>query len=278
MWASEIRNATRILRDAGVASPEVDARELAEFVVGSRPLPSATPTPAQSEAFARAVDRRRRRVPLQHIIGTMWFRYLELVSRPGTFIVRPETEMVTQAGIDALAALGKSHPVVVDLCTGSGAIALAIATEVPGAQVFGVELDPHAYATAQENNARYGDPVTFINDDACTALEELAGRVDLVITNPPYVPEYHELSEEVKHDPALALFGGGVDGLDMPRQLVSRARYLLADGGILIMEHADEQGPALRAAAGGFVDVHTGQDLTGADRWLYARRSAREDG
>lgn len=277
MWVDELRKATRILTDVGVASPEVDARELAEFVVGSRPILSDTPTSQQVEAFEAAVERRRQRVPLQHIIGTMWFRYLELVSRPGTFIVRPETEMVVQAGIDALATLGKPHPIVVDLCTGSGAIALSIATEVPGSHVFGVELDPQAYATAKENNARHGNPVTFINGDARTACQELAGRVDLLITNPPYVPGYHELSEEVRQDPDLALFGGGEDGLDIPRELISRAHDLLVDGGILIMEHADEQGPALRAAATGFVDVHTGQDLTGADRWLYARRSARVD-
>lgn len=273
MWAKEIARATLNLRDAGVPSPENDARELVEFVVGSRPGALDEPTPEQVAEFDAAVSRRANREPLQHIIGAMWFRYLELTSKPGAFVVRPETEMVVEAGLTALREMDVTNPIVVDLCTGSGAIALSIATEMAGAQVYAVELSPDAFAVASENNARYNDVVTLVNDDARTSLDELAGRVDLVITNPPYVPRSHDLTPEVLADPHMALFGGGDDGLDLPRELIARAHTLLRPGGILIMEHSDDQGQALREAARDFADVSTGQDLTGRDRWLYARRA-----
>lgn len=284
MWATLIADAARELREAGVASPEVDARELAEWATGARPDPSASPRPEELTRFRSGLERRRQREPLQHIIGTMWFRYLELVSRPGAFIVRPETEIVADAGIRALREMNLPRPVVVDLCTGSGAIALAIATEVPQAAVYGVELSEQAFAVAKENNARYNDVVRFIHGDARTALPELAGTVDLVISNPPYVPRSHELSPEVLADPDAALYGGGDDGLDVPRELIARSFALLRPGGILVMEHGDDQGAAMRQAARdvvtesgpAFTDITTGHDLSGRDRYLTARRTRDE--
>lgn len=269
MWGQLIAEASGKLETSGVASPLHDAHELAEYVLGKRPDLGSEVSEKAHHAFTGLVLRRARREPLQHIIGTMWFRYLTLDAKPGVFIVRPETEMVTQAGIDAIRAIAK--PVVVDLCTGSGAIALAIATEVPGARVYAVEKSPVAYAAAQKNNARYGSPVILHQGDAREVFSELNGRVDLVISNPPYVPKDHELSEEVLADPHEALFGGGEDGLALPRQLITRATELLRPGGILIMEHADEQGAAMRQAAVGFSGVITGQDLASRDRWLQAR-------
>ncbi|MFY9263719.1 MAG: peptide chain release factor N(5)-glutamine methyltransferase [Actinomycetaceae bacterium] len=274
IWYRVLEAASAQLAQAGVASPAVDARALAEHVCGTLPLPSEQPTAQQRARFTELVNRRAQREPLQHIIGTMWFRYLTLKSRPGGFIVRPETEIVVEAGLKELHALGKPEPVVVDLCTGSGAIALAIATEYVGARVFGVELDDAAFALAQENNAVYGSVVALVHGDARQAFPELIGSVDLVITNPPYVRFDEDLSPEVRQDPARALFGGGDDGLDLPRELVARAYHLLRPGGILIMEHGDDQGPALRAAASGYSGVYTGQDLTGRDRFLRAVKEA----
>ncbi|SDU77608.1 peptide chain release factor N(5)-glutamine methyltransferase [Arcanobacterium phocae] len=273
-WGEKLRGARGLLSDAGLPSPDVDARLLAEWCAGYVPLASEHVTVELERKFDEAVSRRAHHEPIQHIMGVMWFRYLELISTPGAFIVRPETEMVAQAGIDALTRMSTSNPVVVDLCTGSGAIALAIATEVPTSQVWGVERDEKAFEIACENNKKYGSPVTFIFDDARGALPELAGKVDLVITNPPYVPQSQNVPQDVSCDPSMALYGGGEDGLDLPRELVRRAVTLLKAGGVLIMEHGDDQGVALvqEAHSCGLVNVATGVDLTGRDRWLYAER------
>ncbi|QJC21366.1 peptide chain release factor N(5)-glutamine methyltransferase [Arcanobacterium buesumense] len=273
-WAQKLRVGTMLLADAGLPSPDVDARLIAEWIVSQVPLGHQTITVADEERFDKAISRRATNEPVQHIIGRMWFRYLELISRPGAFIVRPETEMVTQAGLDAVTAMQKKTPIVVDLCTGSGAIALAVATEIPTSRVWGVERDATAFAVAEENNARYGKPVTLIHDDARTALPELNGKVDVCISNPPYVPQEQNLPADVYHDPPQALYGGGVDGLDVPRELVIRAFDMLRPGGVLVMEHGDNQGSALvtHARRCGFYTAHTGVDLTGRDRWLYAEK------
>ncbi|QOR48205.1 peptide chain release factor N(5)-glutamine methyltransferase [Trueperella pecoris] len=274
MWADAIRRARERLADAGVASPDADARSLAQFVLGRRPVPNDAVVPADLERFEEAVRARAKRVPLQHIEATMYFRYLELESRPGVFVVRPETEMVVDAALAEIR--GVDDALVVDLCTGSGAIAISIATETD-ARVIAVELSKEAFESAMHNNARYGSLVTLVQGDAREELDHYAGDVDLVVTNPPYVAPWHDLSPEVRQDPAMALFGGGEDGLELPIALVERAHQLLRPGGILIMEHGDEQGPALCRVAEerGFVEVSTGQDLTGRDRWLRARKDIR---
>ncbi|USR79712.1 peptide chain release factor N(5)-glutamine methyltransferase [Arcanobacterium pinnipediorum] len=273
-WGQAIACATQRFSDAGLASPEVDARLLAQWIHGSNPELSAQMTPGAQTKFDDATSRRAQFEPLQHIIGLMWFRYLELRSKPGVFIVRPETEMVAQAGIDVLEGLKVAEPVVVDLCTGSGAIAIAIATEVPRAHVWAVELDPTAYQLARLNNENYGSRVHMVQADAATALPQLRAAVDVVITNPPYVPQSLALPPEVLRDPPAALFGGGDDGLEIPRILVKRAYELLKPGGVLIMEHGDDQGKALVdfAQDNGFIHGSTGRDLTGRDRWLYAEK------
>ena len=315
-WNGLIVQAAKRLADAGVASPVSDARELAEFAAGVRRLPLTAPTSEQLAAFAHAVERRTGREPLQHITGRMYFRYLELVSRPGAFIVRPETEMVAQDAIDEarkVVARGE-RPRVVDLCTGSGAIALALATEVPGAHVLAIDISDEALAVAAENNAAYGNPVVFLQGDAMEfslgprdssgavargggvgargggvgarggAVASRGGAADcaddarscafdVVVANPPYIPAHHELSPEVLADPAAALWGGGARGLNVPASLVERATALLRPGGLLVMEHAEEQAEALRriASNAGFVKARTGVDLSGRPRWLHAR-------
>lgn len=275
-WEMLIVEAAEKLKEAQVHSPLVDARELAEYV-SSVKRPSGDVTLKQAELFFALVERRQRREPLQHLTGRMYFRYLELLSRPGTFIVRPETELVAEEAIRE--ASTQSEAVVLDLCTGSGAIAIAVATEVSGSVVVGVEKSRQAYETAKENNHRYGDAVHMVHADALSfeGLEGVAtpGHIDVVVSNPPYVPPHHRISAEAQADPGLALWGGGEDGLDLPRALVQRASYLLRPGGLLVMEHSEEQGEALRdfARAHGFTDCSTGRDYTGRQRWLRARRA-----
>lgn len=228
-----------------------------------------------AELFFHLLTQRAHHVPLAHLLGKMWFRYLELEARPGVFIVRPETELVAEAALNFLAK--RENPLVVDLCSGSGAIALALATECPRAKVYGVEISAIAYESALRNNARYGNPVIFLQGDARTALCELAGQVDLVITNPPYIPAGRELSLEVQADPEIALFGGGARGEEIPRQLIAHSAQLLNSSGALIMEHDDTQGAALRAEAKKFfAQVQTGQDYNGRERWLYAEGIAAD--
>ncbi len=275
-WGELVRESADRLAEAGVPSPCVDARELAENVAGESRFLECVPTKEQCLRFEHLIARRAARIPLQHLTGRMYFRYLELVSRPGCFIVRPETEMVAEAAIRAARAAGSFSSNqrgirVVDMCTGSGAIALAIATEVPTARVSAVEISPQAFALAVENNHAYGDRVTLIQEDALTWLP--AQPVDIVVSNPPYVPAGTEHSPEVQADPAIALWGGGDDGLDFPRALLARARTMLVPGGILIMEHAPSQARELRevARAAGYDQVSTGCDLTGRERFLQAR-------
>ena len=276
-WNELIAAAVASFRAAGLDSPEADTRELAEIAGGERLhvlLGSGTaPTPEQRAHFESMAAARAARVPLQHVTGVMYFRYLELVSRPGCFIVRPETELVAEEAITALRAVVSRPALAVDLCTGSGAIALAVATEVPGVRVIGVELSDSAMAVARENNARYGSVVELIQGDARTELSNFVGQVDVVVTNPPYVPPTHEVSVEALEDPALALWGGGADGTDLPRELIARAAELLRPGGTLVMEHAQEQAEVLVSAAlaAGFSQAHTGYDYTGRPRWLWAR-------
>lgn len=281
--------ASSTLSAAGVGSAWAEAQILAAHVLGisraelSRLVVLGAPEPA---GLAELVARRARREPLQHLVGVAPFRTIELLVGPGVFVPRPETEVVAGIAIEAaleLVAGGLDRPCVVDLCTGSGAIALALATEVPQARVVAVEVDPAAYAWAARNVQALGlaDRVDLRLGDAAGAdravLAELAGQVDLVVANPPYIPpDATPVDPEVRdHDPAVALYGGGDDGLLVPRLVVASAQGLLLPGGWLVMEHADIQGPATRALVAGpaWTQVRTATDLTGRCRALIARRT-----
>lgn len=277
-----VRQAGERLKAAGVASSEHDARALAEWLLGRPLLLVDGAGPEFIEQYRALVERRAAREPLQRITGRMFFRGLELECRPGVFIVRPETEVVAGAAIEAALARERGGvaggPLVVDLCAGSGAIAAAVAVEVPTARVAAVELADEACAAAVDTCERYAPGrVRVVQADAAapSTLAELDGSVDVVVTNPPYVPAGAiEDVETASYDPRLALFGGGDDGLDLPVALVRRAGALLRDDGLLVMEHDAGQGRALREAAlaGGFREASTGQDLTGRDRFLRAVR------
>lgn len=264
------------LEAAGVASPRFDAESLLAHVLGvPRGQVSLVEVAASSRAaFEELVARREKREPLQHLTGEAPFRHLVLKVGPGVFVPRPETEVVAGYAISALTSM--SSPVVVDLCAGSGAIALAIATEVPSAVVHAVELDRMAFEWAARNVA--GHPVTLVRGDAADALPALNGTVDLVIANPPYIPmaAYESVEQEVRdHDPALALWSGE-DGLDAIRVIERSAARLLRPGGVVVVEHADVQGetaPAVFAATGAWKNVRDRLDLAGRPRFVTAVRA-----
>jgi len=263
------------LRGAGVASPEHDAAELLAHVLGTTrsrlPLVDTVPDDALGE-YDALITRRATREPLQHLTGTAYFRHVELAVGPGVFVPRPETELLAGWAIEQATPL--EHPVVVDLCTGSGAVAKAIADEVPAAIVHAVELDEAALPWAERNLS--GTGVDLREGDMATAFDDLAGTVDVLTCNPPYIPldAWESVAPEARdHDPHLALFSGA-DGLDAIRVLERRAALLLRPGGVVGFEHADVQGesaPAVFSATGRWSDVRDHADLAGRARFTTAR-------
>jgi release factor glutamine methyltransferase len=224
---------------------------------------------SQVEEFEALVSKRAERFPLQHLTGVAHFRRLTLKVGPGVFVPRPETEVVTQIAVDALKASGSPEPIAVDLATGSGAIALSLAVEVPNAKVFAIELSEEALKYTKQNFAVLAPDAVLVQGDLADAFPELNGTVDVLVSNPPYIPdEMIPIYPEVHlHDPSLALYGGA-DGLDVVRKVDEAARRLLRPGGSLIIEHADMQGEAVRELllASGWRQVRTHRDLVGRDR------------
>jgi release factor glutamine methyltransferase len=280
--AGLLREATERLTAAGVDSPRWDAEQLLAFVldVPRARLVTVDAISAESqERFATLVRRRAERLPLQHLIGSVGFRYIDIEVGRGVFVPRPETEVVAGEAIERARGAGPA-PVVVDLCSGSGVIALSVANEVPHAQVHAVELDPDAVRWLARNaDARRAAGDTGIGvhqDDARHALAEMDGTVDIVVSNPPYVAE-DELAgvdPEVRdHDPRQALVAGA-DGLDVIRHVVATASRLLRPDGWLIVEHSDRQGESAPAVLrdAGFVDVTDAADLAGRPRLATGRR------
>lgn len=257
-----LREAIELLRDAGVPSPEHDARALERHA-------------AQSKAdFDELVRQRAQRVPLQHLVGSTGFRYLDLQVGPGVFVPRPETEVVVDAVLAEIK--DRTAPVVVDLCAGAGTIGFSVAHEHPDAVVHLVERDPDAYEWMRRNRPEGRADVHLHLADASDALPELDGRVDVVASNPPYVAEHERalVDPEVReHDPSLALFAGD-DGLDVVRIVLQRAVALLKPGGLVVVEHSDRQGesaPALLREQG-WVEVADHRDLTDRPRFATGRK------
>ena len=274
--------ATHRLAAAGVDSPEHDARALAVHVLGlAKPSDLLLVDDLDEDrtaAYNELVRRRADRVPLQHLTGSVGFRWIELEVGPGVFVPRPETESVVQYAVDALR--GVDAPLCVDLCTGSGTIAFALANEVPGAAVHAVERDLDALAWTRRNAAnrvKAGDPEVQLHlGSAQDALPGFDGSLDLVISNPPYVAttDAHLPDPEVvDHDPGIALWAGE-DGLDVIRLVEQAARRLLKPGGLVVVEHSDRQGrtaPELFEQAGGWAEITDHQDYAGRDRYVTAR-------
>lgn len=264
---------------AQVPSPRVDAELLAAHLLhgGSRAelqralLMGNRLTPAQVAEYEELVARRARREPLQHITGRAPFYRLELSVGPGVFVPRPETELLVEEALKVLSARAESATGqlrIVDLCTGSGAIAAAVKSELQAAQVFAVELSEEAIPYARKNLESLG--VHLVQGDALTALTELAGRFDAVLSNPPYIPPANVPAdpEAALHDPEMALYGGGADGMQMPSAIAARAYELLAPGGFFMMEHDDTQEGAVAEllARVGFERCYPVRDLNGRPR------------
>jgi release factor glutamine methyltransferase len=277
----EVAVAASRLAQAGVESPRTDAELIAAHVHGvSRAALHTVPDTAFDPRYWDDVARRASREPLQHITGRAYFRYLELEVGPGVFVPRQETEVMTGWAIDALREMDVAEPVVADLGTGSGAIALAIAQEVPGARVHAVEADPLARQWAERNIARCARTarhtagrITLHDGDFAAALQDADGSVDLVISNPPYIPIGSWVPPEVgEYDPATALWAGQ-DGLDSIRVIERVARRLLRNGGLVAVEHGAPQGAAVYwvfAEEHGWRRTTNHADLAGRDRFVTA--------
>jgi release factor glutamine methyltransferase len=282
-----LRSAAELLAAAGVPSPRADAELLAAHVLeASRGEVAAWAVSGRELTAVQAVDFRRlaisrsTRTPLQYLTGTAAFRSVDLQVGPGVFLPRPETELVAGRAIEALAqavrARGAGAVTGVDLCTGSGAIAAAMAEEVPGARLHAVEADPEAAWWAAANLGPRG--VELHLGDAATALSALDGGVDVVVSNPPYVPDGRIPEQaEARRDPERALYGGGADGMRMPAVIAAAAARLLRPGGVLVMEHDDTQSGAvarLLERDGLFTAVLARNDLNDRPRFTEAVRTA----
>ncbi|GAA1347570.1 peptide chain release factor N(5)-glutamine methyltransferase [Falsarthrobacter nasiphocae] len=269
------RAVERVLREAGVDSPGHDARALTAAAVSAEPrdliLPSVGDRPLTDEEAGRLTAvalRRRERVPLQHVLGTAPFRRLELQVGPGCLVPRPETELLVDLVLERIDVNGAMD--VIDLGTGSGAIAAAVAQERPQSRVTAVDISPEALAWAARN--LLGTRVRLIEADATAPSEDFLSSFDVVVANPPYVPDDDRPTQpEAAADPAIALYGGGADGLRLPLLFAERAAEWLRPGGFLVMEHGERQGQPLREALTGlgFEDVRSSPDLTGRERMTH---------
>ncbi|WP_040833813.1 peptide chain release factor N(5)-glutamine methyltransferase [Nocardia brevicatena] len=281
-----IVEATETLRVAGVPSPRADAEQLAAHVLSverSRLMLHPMIGIEQLDDYRKLVAQRAARIPLQHLTGQAVMGDIDLEVGPGVFIPRPETELLFAWALAHLEAVPHDRPpVVVDLCTGSGALALALAHARPDADVHAVEIDPDALRWARRNadiRIAAGDtPITLYDGDV-TDPELLTGRdgqVDIVVANPPYIPEGADLAPEVlDHDPHRALFGGP-DGLDVIRPMIPTIARLLRPGGGVAIEHDDTNGALLAkllADDGRFAGIVEHPDLAGKPRFVAATRT-----
>jgi len=286
-----LHDATDILNQAGIDSAHVDASLLLASVMKverSQLSPFAQIPFVEAATFRELVHQRAKRIPLQHITGEAHFRHITLKVGAGVFVPRPETELLVEAGIESLCELD-SPRVAVDLCAGSGAIALSLACEVANTTVYAVEQSPDAFTwlktNVEEHEARLetvSSKVVCVQGDATdlALLAELAGSVDVVLSNPPYIPDamIPRDPEARDHDPAMALFGGA-DGLDVARGVARVAQMLLKPGGLFGMEHADVQGesvPELLDEIGGWSQVKDHRDYNKLPRFTTAMRSVTE--
>jgi release factor glutamine methyltransferase len=272
--ADVLRRATEYLDRHGVESPRTSAEQLMMHVLGTdrAGLYSRTDGLDTREArmFGRAICQRCTGTPLQHLTGEQGFRRIVVQVRPGVFVPRPETEVLVGLALDAVA--GIEDPVVVDVGTGSGAIALAVKDERPGATVYATDRSAEALELAASNAERLGLDIHVLEGDLLSPLpDELRGWVDLVVSNPPYLTpdEYEDLPPEVKADPELALLGGP----DVYERLAAEALRWLRDGGVLAVETGASQGRALADALSlSFMEVRVEPDLAGRDRIVLGRR------
>jgi release factor glutamine methyltransferase len=267
---------------AAAGYPEVDAEHLLAYVLGISRMELHNPVLVENaitaigdttiieENFWKLLDRRCAHEPLQYLTGIAYFRYLELDVGPGVLVPRPESELLVESVLKNIESRSGAVSVV-DLGAGSGALTLAIATEAPNSHVIAVEKDPAAVEWLRKNVARISEDVRILESDAADALEGV--KCDVVIANPPYIPNSQELPRDVaEHEPAAALFGGA-DGMDIPRSFIEAAARLLKPGGFFAIEHHESQPAAIAAEmAPSFDDVVTHNDLVGRPRYTTGVR------
>ena len=271
--AQVVRRAADYLERHGVESPVPTAERLLAHVLGTDRAgvyARDALTTQEAKSFGRALCRRCAGEPLQHVTGEQGFRRLVLAVRPGVFVPRPETEVLVQAALDGL--VGVAAPVVADVGTGTGAVALAIRDERPDATVFATDLSPEAVALARENATALGLDVSVAEGDLLATLPEaVRGRLDAVVANPPYVSldERDGLPADVRAEPELAVFGG----IELAERLFAEAAAWLRPGGLVALEIEESTADAIASAAGrnGFVDVEVRRDLNGRDRVVTGR-------
>jgi len=269
-----LRRATGYLERHGVESPRETAEVLMMTVLRTDRARlysrSAGLSSAEARVFGRALCQRCAGTPLQHLTGEQPFRRISVRVQPGVFIPRPETEALVGEALDELGDV--DDPVVVDVGTGTGAVALAIKDERPGAKVFATDLSPEAVELARANAARLSLEMTVVEGDLLDPLPaELRGWVDLVVSNPPYVTEeeLQDLPAEVRAEPRLALVGG----TQLYERLAIQALRWLRDGGVLAVEIGGSPGAdVVKVLEGSYMDVRTLPDLAGRDRIVVARR------
>lgn len=262
--------------------PEVEAEHLLAHTLGLSRMDLHNPLTVENalaaigdmtiveETFWKLLDRRCAHEPLQYLTGVAYFRHLELKVGPGVLVPRPESELLVEAVLTHIEKLSGAVSVV-DLGSGSGALALAIATEAPQTHVIAVEKSAEAIHWLKENVSFIDEKVRILESDVATALEGV--KCDVVIANPPYIPDAQELPRDVAdHEPAVALFGGA-DGMKSPRLFISTAGRLLKQGGFLAIEHHEDQGSAIAdVLSADFTDILLHQDLTGRPRFTTAVR------
>ena len=222
------------------------------------------------ETFWKLLDARAAHQPLQYLTGVAYFRYLDIQVGPGVLVPRPESELLVQSVLDHCETLAGVISVV-DLGSGSGALALAISTENPRTRVIAVEKDPAAIDWLKKNVSHINEQVRIIESDVVDALEGVS--CDVVIANPPYVPDSQELPRDVAdHEPSIALFGGPT-GLDIPGRFIDTATRLLKTGGFFALEHTEVQGVAIASLLEeNFADIVLHRDLTQRPRFTTAIR------
>ena len=266
---------------AAAGFPEVDAEHLLAHVLGISRMELHNPVTVENainaigditvieETFWKLLDRRCAHEPLQYLTGVAYFRYLELQVGPGVLVPRPESELLVDAVLKNIE--GREGAVsVVDLGAGSGALTLAIATEAPQTHLIAVEKDPAAVEWLRKNVSRIDETVRILESDVEDALDGV--KCDVVIANPPYIPDNQELPKDVaEHEPAIALFGGE-DGMTIPRRFINAAARLLKSGGFLAIEHHESQPIDIAAMLADFENVECHNDLVGRPRFTTGTR------
>jgi len=278
-----LRSAKERLSSAGIN--EVDAEHLFAYVVGISRMDLHNPIKLEEalkslgdfgvieDTFAKLISRRANHEPLQYLTGIAYFRHLEIEVGPGVLVPRPESELLVDTVLTHIENLSDraGEISVIDLGAGSGALALAIATEAPKSRVIAVEKSPEAIYWLKKNVAAISENVRVVESDVTDALPGI--KCDIVIANPPYIPDSQPLPRDVaEHEPGIALYGG-VAGIEIPALFISAASRLLKSGGVLAIEHTEVQGADIASLLGkDFIEVTLHKDLTDRPRWTSAVR------